>query len=363
MMDNFRNKPGEVQEAVFLDDPTLSCLDVSDFKNFLDVGESNTSNSRYSPAKFTRNQLRAVCDNEFNEEDEPEPDNRIQITAEEFYKVAQKAFGYAKKPHVMAILKRAICGIAGKHAFYLRLPSQYDDAPIFRITLDEIVKDWLIDPGNKYAYSEYKRGKQVYYPGFEANVTREQKAIDEGFQQIEGKNPKGYIASVNKTILDMLRSQQGHAEAEESTEGASQAASQPPGETSFQHIPSTPARSQPQPVMYVPLERDGSWMIPHTTTGPSSSKRARFSVDFSIRRRVSSKTSDPGIGAVSSSSDARGAFESSAAASQAAALRSTFDDPEADALSPSREDGVAVNSSDAAAFAEPPDGNVDDEPM
>ena len=360
MMDNFRNRPGEVQEAVFLDDPTLSCLDVSDLKNFLDVGESATSNSRYSPAKFTRNQLWAVCDNEFNEEDEPEPDSRIQITTEEFYKVAQKAFGYARKPHVMAVLKRAICGIAGKHAFYLRLPSQSEDVPIFRITVDEINKDWLVNPGNKWAYSEYKRGNQVYYENFEDNVTREQNAIDEGFENIRGKSPRDYIASVNEKILNVLRSRQAQAEEGEPREDLSQAASPRPGEIPLVHIPNSPEPSQPQSVVQVPLGRDGSWMIPRATTGPSSSKRARFFSDFQIRRRIRFKSPGRNASAASSSSVSRGASGSGAAVSNADACRAGFDDPEAVHWFPGKEDDSEWGElpqelpSEAGAFDEPP---------
>lgn len=284
MMDNFRNRPGQVQEGAILDDATVSTLDLSDLKHFLEVGETTTAQSRYSPAKFIRNQFRAICDNEFNEADEPAEDSRSTITFREFYAMLSAAFKYGKRPHVMAILKRCVVVIAGKHALYVRLPGQSEDVPIFRFTQDDIIQDWLQDPGNKTFYNDYKRGKESLYPGFQENVAREQTMIQHAMQKMENVRVEEYIASVNRELLQL--------------------AAAPPG--GFRVIPQTPA-SQAVPVYEVPVDADGGYTIP-VAHGPVGGGRVRerFSDDFSVRKRICIKSTPAQDSMASSSSSASG---------------------------------------------------------
>lgn len=284
MMDNFRNRPGQIQEAAILDDATISFLDCSDIKHFLDVGETTTAQSRYSPAKFMRNQFRAICDNEFNEGDEPDPDMRSTITFDEFYKMTSAAFKHAKKPHVMAILKRCVAVLAGKHALYVRLPSQSDDSPVLRFAQDRIAEDWLLDPGNKTYYNDYKRGKESLYPGFADNVAQEQAMIQRAMQKMEGMRAQEYVSEVNQELL--------------------QVAAMPPG--GFRFIPATPA-SQAISAAEVPLDADGgySFPAPHVPIG-GATVRSQFSSDFSIRKRLRAKSPALERGGAGSSSCSRG---------------------------------------------------------
>ena len=290
MMDNFRNRPGEIQEAVLLDDATISCLDISDIKHFLDVGEATTAQSRYCPAKFTKNQFRAILDNEFNEDDEPDHDLRSTITFDEFFKLTSAAFGYSKKPHIMAVLKRAVTVVAGKHAMYVRLPTQHQDSPIFRFFRDSIAEDWLVDPGNKAAYSAYKRGQQSIYPGFDDNVTREQSMILQAMQKLEGKRIQEYMSEMNQELLQMVSAPAYR----------------------FREVPPTPA-SQAVTEKDVRVEQDGSYSIPAgAPVATGGTVRANFSSDFSVRKRYRHKSPGRGQEAGSASSSARPAAAASA---------------------------------------------------
>eukprot|EP00959_Pyramimonas_sp_CCMP1952_P301034 6298502-Pyramimonas_sp.AAC.1 len=87
--------------------------------------------------------MRGIADNAVNEEDEPSPEVGHEIPFNSSYKMMRTAFAGASKAHVMAILKRSIVGVGGKHGFILRLPSKGEDAPVFRFTDDDIANDWL----------------------------------------------------------------------------------------------------------------------------------------------------------------------------------------------------------------------------
>ena len=146
--DDFKDVASVVEVAAFLDDPTLPTIHVAGLKNFTCNTDSATTRARYNDAKFAKGQFCGVADNEFDEDDEPENDVRTLIQADEFFKLVHKAFGYEKKSHCMAILKRCVTFVAGKRALYVRLPSGRDDAPAHRITKGSITKDWLKDPGH-----------------------------------------------------------------------------------------------------------------------------------------------------------------------------------------------------------------------
>jgi hypothetical protein len=50
--DVFRGKPGEVQESILLDDPTLGDIQDEDLLSFGDLGFQGHSNCRYTPPKM-----------------------------------------------------------------------------------------------------------------------------------------------------------------------------------------------------------------------------------------------------------------------------------------------------------------------
>ena len=107
-----------------MDDKLLSDWVIDDLKAFLDVGEDSTATARYTDAVFCKNGMRAVADNEFDPDDEPEDDGRLEITDKEFFTMVQKSFGYKKETHVYAVLKRAIVVIAGQRALYFPFGSR-----------------------------------------------------------------------------------------------------------------------------------------------------------------------------------------------------------------------------------------------
>ena len=144
-MDNFNKRVGSLSEATFLDDPGLWTLSIDDLKSFFDVAEESTTQARYTPAKFAKNGVRGLADNEFDADDEPPADGRVEITPAESKKLFQKPFSGWKTAHVMAVLKRSIACIAGKHALYVRLPSKDEGATVHRIAVDRIEEDWLRD--------------------------------------------------------------------------------------------------------------------------------------------------------------------------------------------------------------------------
>ena len=72
-LDGFKDKPGELQVASFLDDPKLRRLPIEDARNFLESGETGFTNVKHSVAKFVKNVLRGIMDNEAELQDEPKP--------------------------------------------------------------------------------------------------------------------------------------------------------------------------------------------------------------------------------------------------------------------------------------------------
>jgi len=171
-IDGFRERPGEVNVPVLLDDPNLSAINFEDIKSFLDVGETCLVDARYKPAKFVRNQCRVILNNEWDETKEPDLSLGDTITWEQFQGMFAVAIQYAKHPHMMAILKRAAVIIAGRRAVYLRLPSQNESETIYRFSGDGITEDWLCDK-NKSSYGSYKQGVHQKYANYDSQLDEE----------------------------------------------------------------------------------------------------------------------------------------------------------------------------------------------
>ena len=105
--DGFRNKPGQVQEAIILDDADIASINVEDVKSFGDVGEAGVCDARYSLAKFAKNSLHLLLNNTWDEGKEPAPWQDGTIT-HEFMGMVGKSFGYVANPHLMAVVKRYV---------------------------------------------------------------------------------------------------------------------------------------------------------------------------------------------------------------------------------------------------------------
>ena len=186
--DGFRNKPGEVQEAIILDDADLASIGVEDIKSFGDSGESGVCDARYSPAKFAKNSLRLLLNNTWDESKEPTPMCNGKITHDDFMAMVGKTFGYIANPHLMAVFKRYITIIGGNNAVYVRPPGAEADVPVFAFVERAVAKDWLVDE-HKHAYAMWKRGENVAYEGFDAAVRAEQEYIEGILSDTEEMTP------------------------------------------------------------------------------------------------------------------------------------------------------------------------------
>ncbi len=63
-LDAFRHRPGKMEEAIFLDDPSLLDISVADLKSFLDVSENGSTSGRYNDASYARGSMRGLADNQ-----------------------------------------------------------------------------------------------------------------------------------------------------------------------------------------------------------------------------------------------------------------------------------------------------------
>ncbi|CAK0800901.1 unnamed protein product [Prorocentrum cordatum] len=198
--DVFRHREFGQEEACFLDDADLGSIDISTIKNFLDVAEDTTADARYNDCKFRQNQMRGIADNAVNEEDEPSPEVGHEIPFNSSYKMMRTAFAGASKAHVMAILKRSIVGVGGKHGFILRLPSKDEDAPVFRFTDDDIADDWLRE-ANKPFLNKFKKGVHTLPPDFQTRNEQEQNMIDAAFAKYNlHMRSADYIRDANEEL-------------------------------------------------------------------------------------------------------------------------------------------------------------------
>lgn len=275
--DDFRDRESEITVAAFLDDPTLPSLDLADVKNFLTGDTGGTTRARYNDPRFVANQLKGLADNETDEQDEPFADNRTTIRPEEFWSMIQKPFGYAKKTHILAILKRVITVYAGKNAVYVRLPHKSESGLVHRITEDDVTQDWLQHPGNKCFYGKFKNGLRELPPNFEENVELEQKMFMDAVAAKGDMLTEAYVDQCNTNLQKDL----------------------------CKAVPATPSLLEfsmqvveedkgTQESLVIPHEADGSYHIPVATVGVSSSSsslRSRFVLpgERPAKRRITGK--------------------------------------------------------------------------
>ena len=163
-IDNFRRKTGQIHEGLILDDPSMDRLDAADVKSWLTAEEDQNCSTRYTDVKLARNGLRALSANDLDEEDElPHDRRRTSITPTEFFALVKKFFTSYKEVDVLAILKRCVALIFGKHALYLRLPSQDHNALVHCIHEDDLHVDLFTERDKSY-YAKYKVGVQELPP-------------------------------------------------------------------------------------------------------------------------------------------------------------------------------------------------------
>ena len=200
-IDGFRDRPGEISVPVLLDDPILPSMSLEDIKSFLDVGETTLVDARYRAAKFERNQVRILLNNEWNPDKEPDLPFYDHIGWQHFKDMFHSAMNEAPMPHLMAILKRGTVVIAGHKAVYVRLASEHQSERIHRFQEGGITEGWLRGDNKSY-YSHYKEGRCIKYPSFEDSLNKEQDLMHELLASPEEKEYMRRGATYDSWHLD-----------------------------------------------------------------------------------------------------------------------------------------------------------------
>ena len=174
-LDFLRGEPGSILMGDFLDDTSLSMMDMKLVKAFLDVGlyESMTW-ARWGASKWVQNEPRAVADNTYDS-DLPLPEDFIpQISFEDFFKLVRPAFKEsATKTHMDAIFKRTAFFVnSPKHLYYRA--AGINTSKVDRLPMPE--NGFLTEEGRKI-YGEYKGGCKDVPQSFQEEVQKEQEWV------------------------------------------------------------------------------------------------------------------------------------------------------------------------------------------
>lgn len=203
-LDNFRHRAPAVHEALFLDDPCRSKVNIADLKSFLSTDEDGTVDARYNDTRMVRNQLRAFASNDLPGENEDSGPRDTVISEQKFFHLLSDIFQGDKEKDVLAVLKRSIMLMFSENALYLRLPSANRDALVHRINIEDLHKDLLADR-DKPLYGKYKDGAMETGPTFDADVEWEQTLIDRGIAEFSAyEDIKDYVAFANDQIQSKL---------------------------------------------------------------------------------------------------------------------------------------------------------------
>eukprot|EP00438_Fugacium_kawagutii_P019827 Skav227922 [mRNA] locus=scaffold146:177871:189157:+ [translate_table: standard] len=195
---------GEVQEGLFLDDPSRSKVNIADLKSFLTADEDGTVESPYNDARLIRNQVRAYASNDLKELDATEKEIGTTLPAGRFLLLLDELFAGEKEKDVLAVLKRAIILLFTESALYLRLPSEDKEAIVHRVCLEDIHKDLLAEK-DKPQYGKYKAGIVETGPTFDAEVQREQAMVDDAMTMMSKYDKlHDYVQFINGQLQDHL---------------------------------------------------------------------------------------------------------------------------------------------------------------
>ena len=208
-LDNFRHRVPQVQEAVFLDDPSRSKISIADLKSFVTVDEDGTCDGRYNDARLARNQMRAVASNDLGADPYLASDDARVMTLpldattlppEAFFELVKPFFKGDHMRDILAVLKRAIFSVFTESALYVRLPSAEQEAVIHRVVVDNVHKDLLAEK-DKPLYGQYKCGMTVYGQDHEAEVRKEQVMIVESMEKLSSfARAQDYINHANHEL-------------------------------------------------------------------------------------------------------------------------------------------------------------------
>ena len=199
-LDNFRHKVPQVQEAVFLDDPSRKKVDMADLKSFVTVDEDGTTEGRYNDAKLVRNQMRAIASNWVGEDPSKEDYTDTVLEPKAFLSLVEPFFSGEHMKDILAVLKRSTVFVFTETALYLRLPSEKADAIVHRICVGNVHKD-LLDEQDKPLYGSYKQGVTILSPSFHNQVQREQDMIDAAMKEMaDFDRQSDYVHFANSEI-------------------------------------------------------------------------------------------------------------------------------------------------------------------
>ena len=169
-LDNFRHRVSQVQEALFLDDPSRSKIDIADLKSFVTVDEEGTCQGRYNDSRLARNQMRAVASNDIVQaEPRIDPASTTTISPDAFFDLIEPVFRDDHVKDKLAVMKRASFFVFSDSGLFIRLPSEKHDAIIHRVVVDDVHKD-LLASKDKPFYNHYKNGTVVYGPDYEQEL-------------------------------------------------------------------------------------------------------------------------------------------------------------------------------------------------
>ena len=175
-LDNFRQRVPRVQEAIFLDVPQRDRVSASDLKSFITADEEQTCSGRYSDVRLTRNGMRVresmLRTTSSRMMGRKRGGGGTTITMAEFMKMMTKICKDDGEGDTLAVPMCSIVFVFGKHALYLRMPSENPETPIHRITVEDVHLD-LLSEKDKPHYNKYKQGKIERSPDYDGEVARE----------------------------------------------------------------------------------------------------------------------------------------------------------------------------------------------
>ncbi len=201
MFDVFRNKPGEIQEAIILDDPTMSKLDVEDIKAFGDLGFQGSVDCRYSPPKLAKNQWRCLISNSWDRSSEPVGQD-VRMQPEEFMGMVRSTFGALTDDDRYAVVKRFVTVVVGDRAIYMRPPSENPATPAYRFSEDAAMHDFLVAPGHKFQFGPWKNGQHVTYANFQDALAAEERFVSKVFEDTASvTDEKGLVQWWEEAVL------------------------------------------------------------------------------------------------------------------------------------------------------------------
>ncbi|CAK0801154.1 unnamed protein product [Prorocentrum cordatum] len=279
-------KATPVYEGILLDDPSLDRIDVEDLKAF---GAIHT----------------------------PPPSAGFFVDPQLFMEMLEKPFGYLGQSHRLALAKRFVLVVVGRHALYVRAPSSDDAAQISKFTQGDVASDFLL-PGNKGALPGFYQGmdhEDCVRPDYALHVENEYSLVCEMQEAVRQKTSEEIASWWANRTADLLSS-----------------ASAAPAAPSIHRVPATAGAPAPDSGgVRVRADADGQYRFRLPAAGslaptgmsrrafrcPLPTKRERVELDPADALDGSTPKRDPGSAAAGHASDsASGARSAPSAAAR-----------------------------------------------